>query len=46
VSLLAARNERESAQIAMRPKVSWASGDMVGYLQIQCSDFCTSSGDR
>ncbi|KAG0565178.1 hypothetical protein KC19_8G170500 [Ceratodon purpureus] len=45
VSLLAARNERESAQIAMRPKVSWTSGDMVGYLQIQCSDFCSSSGD-
>lgn len=46
VSLLAARNERESAQIALRPKMSWTSGDMVGYLQIHCSDFCSPSGDR
>lgn len=44
VTLLAARNERESVQIAMRPKVSW--GGSGGAVQVQCSDLCSPSGDR
>ncbi|XP_042395783.1 uncharacterized protein LOC121986062 isoform X3 [Zingiber officinale] len=46
VSLLAARNEKESVQIAMRPKLSWASSSMAGTVQIQCSDLCSAAGDR
>ncbi|XBJ00208.1 hypothetical protein VPH35_020148 [Triticum aestivum] len=46
VNLLAARNERESLQIALRPKVSWASSGIAGPVQIQCTDLCSSSGGR
>ncbi|VAH28503.1 uncharacterized protein LOC119353979 isoform X2 [Triticum dicoccoides] len=46
VNLLAARNERESFQIALRPKVSWASSGIAGPVQIQCTDLCSSSGGR
>ncbi|KAK1268003.1 hypothetical protein QJS04_geneDACA006225 [Acorus gramineus] len=47
ISLLAARNERESAQIALRPKVSWGGGcGVAGVVQIHCMDLCSSSGDR
>ncbi|RLM86705.1 uncharacterized protein C2845_PM04G30620 [Panicum miliaceum] len=46
VNLLAARNERESFQIALRPKVSWATSGIAGSVQIQCTDLCSSSGDR
>ncbi|KMZ58057.1 hypothetical protein ZOSMA_7G00860 [Zostera marina] len=43
ISLLAARNERESVQISLRQKVSWGG---LGAVRIQCSDLCSSSGDR
>ncbi|XP_028757619.1 uncharacterized protein LOC114716809 [Neltuma alba] len=47
INLLAARNERESVQIAIRPKVSWGrTGGVVGTVQVQCSDLCSTSGDR
>ncbi|KAL6572680.1 hypothetical protein OROMI_013638 [Orobanche minor] len=46
ISLLAARNERESVQIAIRPKVSWARSSIAGTVQIQCTDLCSTSGDR
>lgn len=46
ISLLAARNERESVQIVLRPKVSWASTGIAGSVQIHCTDLCSSSGDR
>lgn len=46
VSLLAARNERESIQIAIRPKVSWGGIGNAGVVQIQCTDLCSTSGDR
>ncbi|KAL6493112.1 hypothetical protein OROGR_032871 [Orobanche gracilis] len=46
ISLLAARNERESVQIAIRPKVSWAQSSIAGTVQIQCTDLCSFSGDR
>ncbi|GLJ14057.1 hypothetical protein SUGI_0224840 [Cryptomeria japonica] len=46
ISMLVARNERESAQIALRPKVSWASGGAAGHVQVHCTDLCSSSGDR
>ncbi|KAH7665457.1 hypothetical protein IHE45_13G035100 [Dioscorea alata] len=46
ISLLAARNERESVQIAMRPKASWGGLSGAGTVQIRCSDLCSSSGDR
>lgn len=47
VTLLAARNERESVQVAIRPKVSWGRGCVAGAVQVQCSDLCCSaSGDR
>ncbi|KAL5199185.1 hypothetical protein ABZP36_002697 [Zizania latifolia] len=46
VNLLAARNERESFQIALRPKVSWATSGIAGSVKIQCTDLCSSSGDR
>nr|CAD1832465.1 unnamed protein product [Ananas comosus var. bracteatus] len=44
ISLLAARNERESVQIALRPKVSWASSGIAGTVQVQSTDLCSSSG--
>ncbi|XWS25736.1 hypothetical protein CRYUN_Cryun27aG0093100 [Craigia yunnanensis] len=46
ISLLAARNERESVQIAIRPKVSWSGSGVAGVVQVQCSDLCSASGDR
>lgn len=46
VSLLAARNERESIQIAIRPKVSWSGSSNAGVVQVQCTDLCSTSGDR
>ncbi|KAL3845227.1 hypothetical protein ACJIZ3_002630 [Penstemon smallii] len=46
ISLLAARNERESVQIAIRPKVSWAESSIAGMVQVQCNDLCSTSGDR
>ncbi|PKI65938.1 hypothetical protein CRG98_013658, partial [Punica granatum] len=45
-NLLAARNERESFQIAMRPKVSWLGSGIAGVVQVQSSDLCSTSGDR
>ncbi|CAA2976424.1 Hypothetical predicted protein, partial [Olea europaea subsp. europaea] len=41
-----ARNERESVQIAIRPKVSWAGLGIAGTVQVQCTDLCSTSGDR
>lgn len=46
ISLLAARNERESIQVALRPKVSWSGSNVAGAMQIQCTDLCSTSGDR
>ncbi|KAG6554402.1 hypothetical protein Mapa_004319 [Marchantia paleacea] len=46
INLLAARNEKESAQIALRPKVSWSSGGFIGHVQIQCTDLCSTSGSK
>ncbi|XP_047180537.1 uncharacterized protein LOC124847162 isoform X3 [Vigna umbellata] len=46
INLLAARNERESVQIAIRPKVSWGGASAAGTVQIQCNDLCSTSGDR
>ncbi|KAJ8450733.1 hypothetical protein Cgig2_021205 [Carnegiea gigantea] len=46
VNLLAARNERESIQVAIRPKVSWGGSGIAGTVQIQCNDLCSASGDR
>lgn len=46
VSLLAARNEQESVQIALRPKVSWVGSSIAGSVQVQCNDLCSTSGDR
>lgn len=46
INLLAARNERESVQIAIRPKVSWSSSGIAGLVQVQCNDLCSTSGDR
>lgn len=46
ISLLAARNERESIQIALRPKFTWGGSGTAGTIQIQCTDLYSSSGDR
>ncbi|XP_010244312.1 PREDICTED: uncharacterized protein LOC104588174 isoform X3 [Nelumbo nucifera] len=46
VTLLAARNERENVQVAMRPKVSWGGPGIAGVVQVQCTDLCSNSGDR
>ncbi|CAN6459155.1 unnamed protein product [Victoria cruziana] len=46
ISILVARNERESAQIALRPKVSWGGPGVAGVVQVRISDLCSSSGDR
>ncbi|KAG5543231.1 hypothetical protein RHGRI_016096 [Rhododendron griersonianum] len=46
VSLLAARNERESIQIAIRPKVYWGGSGIAGAVQVQCTDLCSPAGDR
>ncbi|KAF3780474.1 hypothetical protein EJ110_NYTH39154 [Nymphaea thermarum] len=46
ISFLVARNERESAQVSLRPKVSWGGPGVAGVVQVQISDLCSSSGDR
>ncbi|OAE31691.1 hypothetical protein AXG93_3384s1650 [Marchantia polymorpha subsp. ruderalis] len=46
INLLAARNEKESAQIALRPKMSWSSGGFIGHVQIKCTDLCSNSGSK
>lgn len=46
VNLLAARNERESVQVALRPKVTWGSSGIAGTVQVQCNDLISASGDR
>lgn len=46
INLLAARNERESVQIALRPKVSWGGSSNAGVVQIQCTDLSSPSGDQ
>ncbi|KAL9686079.1 hypothetical protein QQ045_023534 [Rhodiola kirilowii] len=46
VNLLAARNERESVQFAIRPKVSWGHSGTAGVVQVQCTDLWSTSGDR
>lgn len=33
-------------QIAIRPKVSWSGSGVAGTVQVQCSDLCSTSGDR
>ncbi|XP_020530317.1 uncharacterized protein LOC18445880 isoform X2 [Amborella trichopoda] len=44
--MLIARNERESAQVALRPKVTWSGSGIAGVVQVQCNDLCSSSGER
>ncbi|GMH16238.1 hypothetical protein Nepgr_018079 [Nepenthes gracilis] len=46
VNLLAARNERESVQIAIRPKVSWGGLGTAGVVQVLCNDLCSDKGNR
>ncbi|XP_058080319.1 uncharacterized protein LOC131228578 isoform X3 [Magnolia sinica] len=46
ISLLVARNERESTQIALRPKVSWGGIGIAGVVQVHSTDLCSTSGDR
>ncbi|XP_062023058.1 uncharacterized protein LOC133739324 isoform X1 [Rosa rugosa] len=46
VNLLAARNERESIQVAIRAKASWGGPGIAGVVQVQCNDLCSSAGDR
>lgn len=46
VNLLAARNERESVQVALRPKVTWGGCGIAGTVQVQCNDLISASGDR
>ncbi|KAI3910353.1 hypothetical protein MKW92_046744 [Papaver armeniacum] len=46
INLLAARNEKESAQIAIRPKVTWGGPDIAGVVQVHCTDLCSTSGGR
>ncbi|XP_011040765.1 PREDICTED: uncharacterized protein LOC105136943 [Populus euphratica] len=46
INLLAARNERESVQIALRPKATWGGSGSAGVVQVQCSDLTSTSGDR
>ncbi|CAI0436187.1 unnamed protein product [Linum tenue] len=46
MNLLAARNERESFQVALRPKVSWSSLGNAGVVQVQCTDLSSASGAR
>ncbi|MCD7469134.1 hypothetical protein HAX54_007971 [Datura stramonium] len=40
------RNERESIQIAIRPKVSWGGSGIAGTVQVQCTDLCSPCGAR
>ncbi|KAL2894595.1 putative 2-phosphosulfolactate phosphatase [Bienertia sinuspersici] len=46
VNLLAARNERESIQVALRPKVTWGDCGTAGVVQVQCNDLISASGNR
>eukprot|EP00252_Welwitschia_mirabilis_P007417 TRINITY_DN1872_c0_g1_i1.p1 TRINITY_DN1872_c0_g1~~TRINITY_DN1872_c0_g1_i1.p1 ORF type:complete len:657 (-),score=147.64 TRINITY_DN1872_c0_g1_i1:351-2321(-) len=46
ISMLLARNERESVQVALRPKLSWASDSFAGHVHIYCTNLCSSSGHR
>jgi hypothetical protein len=46
INLLAARNERESVQIALRPKATWGGSGSAGVVQVQCCDLTSTSGDR
>ncbi|KAL2642237.1 hypothetical protein R1flu_009824 [Riccia fluitans] len=46
INLLAARNEKESVQIALRSKVSWASGGFIANVQVQCTDLCSITGSK
>ena len=46
INLLAARNERESVQIAIRPKATWGGAGSAGLVQVQCRDLTSTSGDR
>ncbi|KAF8409932.1 hypothetical protein HHK36_002451 [Tetracentron sinense] len=46
VTILASRNERESVQIAIRPKASWGGPGIAGVVQVHCTDLCSTSGDR
>lgn len=46
IAMLAARNEKESVQLALRPKVTWAGGGVAGYVQINCSDLCSDSSSH
>lgn len=43
---MAARNERESVQVALRPKVTWGGSGTAGTVQVQCNDLVSASGDR
>ncbi|KAK3009995.1 hypothetical protein RJ639_010965 [Escallonia herrerae] len=43
ISLLAARNERESVQIAIRPKVSWGESGIAGVVQVERVKSATTS---
>lgn len=43
---MAARNERESVQVALRPKVTWGGCGVAGIVQVQCNDLVSASGDR
>ena len=43
--MLAARNEKESTQLALRPKVTWVGGGVSGYVHVRCSDLCSESQD-
>ncbi|XP_071724552.1 uncharacterized protein [Rutidosis leptorrhynchoides] len=48
-NLLAARNERESVQIALRPKLSWGTADVsgsAGIVQLHFNDLSSASGHR
>ncbi|KAM7256464.1 hypothetical protein ACFE04_012205 [Oxalis oulophora] len=49
-NLLAARNERESLQLALRPKLSWGTADSngsAGIVQLHFTDLlCSASGHR
>lgn len=46
IAMLAARNERESAQIALRPKLSWTGEGVAGFIQINCTDLCSSTSHK
>ncbi|MCO5557068.1 hypothetical protein L7F22_010624 [Adiantum nelumboides] len=43
IAMLAARNEKESVQLALRPKVTWAGGSVAGFAHINCTQLCSDS---